>query len=578
MWLLITAHPDDESMFFIPTLRNLINCNSSNQKDTQTQCDNNTSNNIQLLCLSNGDYRDVSDGPIRTKETHKACSMIGIQNDSRTKAAVTVLNDDRMKDGPNEVWSSDLIANSILEHIRKAIPSKLDDSITNNPDKKHDYILSGPKEKKMKQSWCYMDHKKSKSKQPNIVQTIDINLLTFDKGGVSNHPNHIDVFKGVQYFLNEKCIVDTCKSSEQHIAKLRLYQEKSNNNIAIDLNVSVHTLRTISNPLYKYFLWIFMDIIPYLFKLLFQIVIYLVYFLLGGLLWGKKGSSPQIQQFSGIRSIASGEDSYQQCRIMDPMLVWRAMAAHYSQFVWYRRLSVMFSRYTYINDLEKINPTFIQDDDEEDDIILSLPPVVAIKEDESSPEFLLSSVQMNTLREGVLPTGLHHRPWKRIYNLIRDGDSFVAFRKQLEDWHGSQGHQSSILVVKTTTGELIGGYASIPIVPLASSLGSAAGSCLFRLNTKEENDKENIVKVYGKSYTATKKIVFDATRCMIAFGGGDDSDGIDEGFGLCLDDNFVRGTTARCSAFQNEPLVCSQDGIFDVQDVEIYGFVFGSIG
>ena len=582
MWLLITAHPDDESMFFIPTLRNLINCNSSNQKDTQS--DHNT-NNIQLLCLSNGDYRDVSDGPIRTKETYKACSIIGIQNNNRTSAAVTVLNDDRMKDGPNEVWSSDLIANSILEHIRKAVPSMLDNSITKSDKKKHDYILSGPKDKKkMQQSWCYIGIEKSaqssKTKDLNIVQTIDINLLTFDKGGVSNHPNHIDVSKGVQYFLNEKCIVETaCKSSEQHNAKLQLYQETSNNNIAIELNVSVHTLRTISNPLHKYFLWIFVDIIPYLFIWLFQIVVYLVYFLLGGLLWGKKGSSPQIQQFSGIRSIASGEVSRQQYRIMDPILVWRAMAAHYSQFVWYRRLSVMFSRYTYINDLEKINPIFIQDDDEdEDDSIISLPPVVTIKEEESSPEFLLSSVQMNALREAILPTGLHHRPWKRIYSLITDGDSFVAFRKQLEEWHGSQGHQSSILVVKTTTGELIGGYASIPIVPLASSLGSTAGSCLFRLNTKKEDDTENIVEVHGKSYTATKKIVFDATRCMIAFGGGDDSEGVDEGFGLCLDDNFARGTTARCSAFQNEPLVSNQDGIFDVLDIEIWGFVFGSIG
>jgi len=577
MWLLITAHPDDESMFFIPTLRNLINCNSSNQKDTKS--DNNT-NKIQLLCLSNGDYRDVSDGPIRTKETYKACSIIGIQNDSRTTTAVTVLNDDRMKDGPNEVWSSDLIANFILEHIRKAVPSMLDDSIT-KPDKSHDYILSGPKDKKIQQSWHYMDKKRiqsSKSEQSNIVQTIDINLLTFDKGGVSNHPNHIDVFKGVQYFLNEKCIVETCKSSEQHIAKLRLYQEKSNNNTVIELNVSVHTLRTISNPLHKYFLWIFVDIIPYTFTWLFKIIVYLVYFLLGGLLWGKKGSSPQIQQFSGIRSISSGKDSHQQYRIMEPILVWRAMAAHYSQFVWYRRLSVMFSRYTYINDLEKINPIYIQDYDYEDDNITSLSPVVTIKEKESSPDFLLSLLQMNALREAVLPTGLHHRPWKRIYSLIRDGDSFVAFRKQLEDWHGSQGHQSSILVVKTTTGEVIGGYASIPIVPLASSLGSAAGSCLFRLNTKDDNDTEKIVEVYGKSYTATKKIVFDATRCMIAFGGGDDSDGIDEGFGLCLDDNFARGTTARCSAFQNEPLVSNQDGIFDVLDIEIWGFVFGSIG
>jgi hypothetical protein len=33
-----------------------------------------------------------------------------------------------------------------------------------------------------------------------------------------------------------------------------------------------------------------------------------------------------------------------------PTLVWRAMKAHYSQFVWYRKLFVMFSRYSYVND------------------------------------------------------------------------------------------------------------------------------------------------------------------------------------------------------------------------------------
>jgi N-acetylglucosaminylphosphatidylinositol deacetylase len=30
-------------------------------------------------------------------------------------------------------------------------------------------------------------------------------------------------------------------------------------------------------------------------------------------------------------------------------LAWRALACHKSQFVWYRMLSILFSRYTYIN-------------------------------------------------------------------------------------------------------------------------------------------------------------------------------------------------------------------------------------
>ena len=33
---------------------------------------------------------------------------------------------------------------------------------------------------------------------------------------------------------------------------------------------------------------------------------------------------------------------------------YKAMAIHHSQFVWYRKLFVIFSRYGYINTLEKI--------------------------------------------------------------------------------------------------------------------------------------------------------------------------------------------------------------------------------
>jgi N-acetylglucosaminylphosphatidylinositol deacetylase len=38
-----------------------------------------------------------------------------------------------------------------------------------------------------------------------------------------------------------------------------------------------------------------------------------------------------------------------------PWLVWKAMAAHASQFVWYRRLSVVFSHYTYHNQWHEIS-------------------------------------------------------------------------------------------------------------------------------------------------------------------------------------------------------------------------------
>ena len=40
---------------------------------------------------------------------------------------------------------------------------------------------------------------------------------------------------------------------------------------------------------------------------------------------------------------------------IDPALNYRAMQAHFSQFVWYRRLFVLFSRYTFLNTLVEMD-------------------------------------------------------------------------------------------------------------------------------------------------------------------------------------------------------------------------------
>mmetsp|Transcript_11067 Transcript_11067/g.23203 ORF Transcript_11067/g.23203 Transcript_11067/m.23203 type:complete len:86 (+) Transcript_11067:1790-2047(+) len=79
-------------------------------------------------------------------------------------------------------------------------------------------------------------------------------------------------------------------------------------------------------------------------------------------------------------------------------------------------------------------------------------------------------------------------------------------------------------------------------------------------------------------HASPKRIVFDATRRIIAFGGGTVG-GEDEGFGLCLEDGFARGSTSRCEAFGNDPLVVRGEpgGLFDVLDVEVWGFVFGQL-
>lgn len=553
IWILVVAHPDDESMFFIPTLRNLLT--NAGGKPT-----------IHVLCLSNGDYRDASDGPIRTQEIHHACSCIGIQNERIPKketrsdkdfmAAVTVLNDDRMKDGPNEVWNSDLIAETVLEHILKVVPLTFRENQKNKETSAWNVLGKEEMQVASLDKECCM-------------QSININLLTFDEGGVSNHPNHKDVFWGVRCFINDKC--HTTSNESILSASLQLYEQQNENkltNKTIKVNVGAFTLKTISNPLMKYFFWIFVDLLPFLLGLLMQVLGYLIFFLSGALLNLRRHSMvSQMRQFSGVNITSEGL----QCRLMDPALVWRAMAAHRSQFVWYRRLSIIFSRYTYINELNQISLDKLPCEDEHHEYTTKLPPISIIKEVESSPKFLLTHEQINAMRESVIPTSLHHRPWKRIYSLSRDGDSFVSFEKLVGDWNDKQGNQSTLLVVKTMAGAIIGGYSDIPfVIKLSKPIGSAERCRLFLM----ENDS---IIVYGKQPSLySKKIILDSTRRIVAFGGGS-TEKCDEGFGLCLEDGFARGTTSRCEAFGNEPLVPDKGGIFDILDVEVWGFVFGQL-
>ena len=65
--LLVTSHPDDECMFFGPTVLSLTR---------------NPQVNVFLLCMSNGDYR--RDGMTRKKELYSACQVLGIPEENIT--------------------------------------------------------------------------------------------------------------------------------------------------------------------------------------------------------------------------------------------------------------------------------------------------------------------------------------------------------------------------------------------------------------------------------------------------------------------------------------------------------------
>ena len=89
--LIVTAHPDDESMFFLPFIKS---CSSSS--------------NLDLLCLSIGDADGL--GKIRVKELEKVSSFLGF-------SSYEIVDDDALEDGMNVEWDK----KAILDHVEKYV-------------------------------------------------------------------------------------------------------------------------------------------------------------------------------------------------------------------------------------------------------------------------------------------------------------------------------------------------------------------------------------------------------------------------------------------------------------------------
>ncbi|KAI9503114.1 putative deacetylase LmbE-like domain-containing protein [Coemansia spiralis] len=89
--LFVTAHPDDECMFFSPTLAYL-----SKHSDVA----------ISLLCLSKGDHDGKGD--VRKKELVKAAVSFGLTPDS-----VIIVDDINLPDDPRKAWNIALVAKTV---------------------------------------------------------------------------------------------------------------------------------------------------------------------------------------------------------------------------------------------------------------------------------------------------------------------------------------------------------------------------------------------------------------------------------------------------------------------------------
>ena len=119
--LIVIAHPDDEAMFFLPTIHAL-------QQEL---------NEVYLLCLSNGDAAGL--GRIREKELQESARFLGL-------SGCEVLNDPLLPDSMVALWDPRTVGLHVVEYLQT--------------------------------------HQRRDGRQFDMI-------ITFDKGGVSGHLNHI---------------------------------------------------------------------------------------------------------------------------------------------------------------------------------------------------------------------------------------------------------------------------------------------------------------------------------------------------------------------------------------------------
>ncbi|CAH2220155.1 Hypothetical predicted protein [Pelobates cultripes] len=93
--LLLIAHPDDECMFFAPTILGMLREQRS----------------LYVLCCSTGNY--YNQGEIRKNELIQSCSALGIPSSN-----VTLIDHRDLPDDPNVQWDTNLLSDLIMKHIK----------------------------------------------------------------------------------------------------------------------------------------------------------------------------------------------------------------------------------------------------------------------------------------------------------------------------------------------------------------------------------------------------------------------------------------------------------------------------
>ena len=204
-------------------------------------------------------------------------------------------------------------------------------------------------------------------------------------------------------------------------------------------------------------------------------------------------------------------------------------------------------------------------------------PVVAHEEGVESCPPILSPAQMRQIHSKGLPPSVSLMTWNRVYSLERDGDCFQTMIKKCAQF------QHTLIVIETTKGEILGGYADTPWVNqktsntgksssffgggrtfLYATQPSVVGELGIEPDLNQDEDK-NSIKIYRWTGVNDYSQICDLNAGSLGMGGGG-------AFGFYVQDNFTIGSSGSCDTFRSPPLTRSEGGSFEVLGCEVYGF------
>ncbi len=162
--LLVTAHPDDETMFFGPTV---VGLRRQHEQMVQQQQQQQPEPEVMLLCLSAGDYGQQ--GRERKEELYRACEVLGIKEEN-----ITLLKYDFQDDTCFDISKTTRLLSSRYTRLRD------DPSVRWREELVSEVVL-----------------------QAVVANSVDT-VVTFDRGGVSGHKNHTSIHNALTLLCLEK--------------------------------------------------------------------------------------------------------------------------------------------------------------------------------------------------------------------------------------------------------------------------------------------------------------------------------------------------------------------------------------